>query len=150
MLKAIYVLIVSAMPFSELRGGIPLALSLGFDPFTAFVLAFTGNIIPIPIILLFLEKLKNFFCRWKFIDKLYRKIEKRTLEKKKIIEKYGYLGLTFFVAIPFPVTGAWTGALLAFLLNLSPKKSFIFISSGVFIAGIIVTLASMGVLSFLI
>ena len=147
MIEALSVIFVSALPFSELRGGIPLALAVGFDPLTAFVLAFIGNIIPVPIILLFLNELKNFFCKYKAIDRMYKKIENRVMKRKIVIEKYGYLGLTFFVAIPLPVTGAWTGSLLAFLLKLDFKKSLFHIFAGVFIAGIIVLLAALGVIA---
>lgn len=146
MLEVLYIIFISAMPFTELRGGIPLALAIGFDPLSAFILAFIGNIIPVPIILLFLNELRSFFCRYKAIDRIYKKIERRVMKKKSVIEKYGYLGLTFFVAIPLPVTGAWTGSLLAFLLKLDFKKSLFHIFAGVFIAGIIVLLTALGVI----
>ncbi len=147
MLDFLSVLVVSAMPFSELRGGIPLGLAMDLRPETVFLLALIGNILPVPVILLFLNELKNIFCKIGFFDRMYRKIEKRVLEKKDIIDKYGYLGLTLFVAIPLPVTGAWTGSLLAFLLEMDFRKAFFHISLGVLIAGIIVMLASLGVIT---
>jgi len=140
----IEVLVVSAMPLSELRGGIPLALYLGFSPLESYILGVVGNLIPVPFILLLLDKIKN--IKIKFISKAYLEITKRVEKKRDLIERYGYVGLTLFVAVPLPVTGAWTGSLLAFLLGLNKLKSFLAISVGVSIAGIIVTLTSLGVL----
>jgi uncharacterized membrane protein len=149
MLEFFSVLLVSAMPFSELRVGIPLAISLGFKPYEAFIIAYIGNILPIPFILLFLNKITELFCKVSFFERVYSKIKERTMKKKYLVEKYGYVGLLIFVAVPFPVTGAWTGSLLSFLLGLDPKKSFIAIAAGVAIAGVLVTLISIGFLSFL-
>ena len=143
-LEVIEVLVVSAMPLSELRGGIPLALYLGFSPLESYILGVVGNLIPVPFILLLLDKIKN--IKIKFISKAYLEITKRVEKKRDLIERYGYVGLTLFVAVPLPVTGAWTGSLLAFLLGLNKLKSFLAISVGVSIAGIIVTLTSLGVL----
>ena len=143
-LEVIEVLVVSAMPLSELRGGIPLALYLGFSPLESYILGVVGNLIPVPFILLLLDKIKN--IKIKFISKAYLEITKRVEKKRELIERYGYVGLTLFVAVPLPVTGAWTGSLLAFLLGLNKFKSFLAISVGVSLAGIIVTLTSLGVL----
>ena len=143
-LEVIEVLVISAMPLSELRGGIPLALYLGFSPLESYILGVVGNLIPVPFILLLLDKIKN--IKIKFISKAYLEITKRVEKKRDLIERYGYVGLTLFVAVPLPVTGAWTGSLLAFLLGLNKLKSFLAISVGVSIAGIIVTLTSLGVL----
>ena len=138
------ILIVSAMPFSELRGGIPLGLYLGYSPIETYVIAVLGNILPVPFLLIFLDKIGSLAERWSLTAKVYLKVVNRVEKKKEIIEKYGYLGLTLFVAVPLPVTGAWTGTLLAFLLRLNKLKSLAFISLGVSIAGIAVTLASLG------
>lgn len=141
----LHVLLVSAMPFSELRGGIPLAIYYGFDPVEAFLIAVLGNLIPVPFLLLFLERLRSFASRWWLTAKLYQMVERRTERKRKLIDKYGYLGLTMFVAVPLPVTGAWTGSLLAFLLRLNPLKAFVFIAMGVIIAGVLVLSTALGV-----
>lgn len=140
------VLIVSAMPVSELRGGIPLALYLGYTPIEAYMLAFLGNFLPIPFLLVFLDKLVAVVCRINIADKFYNKIVSRVERRKRVIERYGYFGLTLFVAIPLPITGAWTGTLLAFLLRLNKVKSVLYISLGIAIAGIIVILASLGII----
>ena len=149
MLEVFKVLLVSAMPISELRGGIPLAIYLGFSPVESYFLAFIGNLIPIPFLLLFLDKLLRVACKIKVIDNLYNKIVERVEKRKRIVEKYGYFGLTLFVAIPLPVTGAWTGALLAFLLRMNTLKSVAFIALGIAVAGIAVTLTTLGVIKLL-
>lgn len=146
-MRELVVLFVSALPISELRGGIPLALALGLTPAKAFIISIIGNVLPVPFLLLFLEKLKNLFLRVEVVERYYKKIEARVLKKKRIVEKYGYIGLALFVAIPFPATGAWTGSLLATLLDLEFKKSLIFISLGVIMAGCIVLSASLGLLT---
>ncbi len=145
-MEVLKVLILAAMPISEVRGAIPLALYYGFKPLYAYIIAIIGNLLPIPFLLLFLDKIVDFATRIGLINKFYSWITSRVEKKREIVEKYGYIGLTMFVAIPFPVTGAWTGALLAFLLKLSKFKSFIAIVAGVCIAATLVTLTSLGVL----
>jgi len=142
-------LLVSSSPFIELRGGIPLALALGISPWEAFLMCTLANILPVPLILFLLKKLRNFISRLWIIGDLFLKIEKRVEKRKKVVEKYGYLGLTVFVSIPLPGSGAWTGSLLAFLLDLEFKKSFIAIVCGVLVAGVLITLSSIGVLNIL-
>jgi len=141
------VLVVSAMPFSELRGGIPLAIYLGLPPVEAFLLAVLGNLLPIPFLLVFLDRIDRIVIRWEPLASIYIKVVERIERKRRIVERYGYLGLLMFVAIPLPMTGAWSGSLLAFLLRLNKTKSLIFISIGVLIAGILVLSASLGILS---
>ena len=131
------------MPFSELRGGIPLALYLGFDPISAYVLCVLGNFLPIPLLLLTLGLIERVALRLPLISKIYGRIVKRTERKREIVDKYGYLGLTMFVAVPLPITGAWTGTLLSFLLGLDKLKSAFYILLGIMIAGIIVLTTSM-------
>ncbi len=143
------VLLVSAMPFSELRGGIPLGIYLGLPPIEAFLLAVIGNLLPIPFLLLFLERVEKIALSQKTLARLYVKIVERVEKRKDVIERYGYLGLLMFVAIPLPMTGAWSGTLLAFLLRLNKAKSFIFIAMGVLLAGILVLSASLGLFKFM-
>lgn len=141
------VILVSALPFSELRGGIPLGIIYyGFPPEKAYIIAVFGNLLPVPFLLLFLEKLRNFVIKTK-LSPVYMFFERRTERRRKIIDKYGYLGLLLFVAIPLPVTGAWTGSLISFLLKLNSAKAFIFIAAGVLIAGLIVTATVIGAFS---
>jgi len=137
------------MPFSELRGGIPLGIYLGLPPAEAFLLAVLGNLLPIPFLLLFLDRIEKIALSWKPLARFYVKAVERVEKRKDIIERYGYLGLSMFVAIPLPMTGAWSGTLLAFLLRLNKTKSLIFIAMGVLLAGVIVLSASLGVLRIL-
>jgi len=145
--EVISVAIVSALPISELRGGIPLALYYGFPPLQAYLISVLANALPVPFLLLFLEKIGKIVDRWSLTSRIYRYFVERTERKRDIIDRYGYVGLTIFVSIPLPVTGAWTGSLLAFLLGLKTIKSFSFIFIGILIAGLIVSLASLGILS---
>ncbi len=145
-LNWIEVLLVSALPFSELRGGLPLAIYLGLDPIRAYILSVIGNFLPIPFLLLLLGAIEKLALRT-HLASLYTKIVERTEKRKGLVERYGYLGLIMFVAIPLPFTGAWTGCLLAFLLRLNRIKATICILVGILIAGLIVLTTSVGVLS---
>ena len=145
--EIISVLTVSAIPVSEIRGGLPLAIYYGFDPMDAYFISLIGNIIPIPFLLLSLEYLVSFATKIQFLDSIYGKILKRIESKREFVEKYGYIGLIMFVSIPLPITGAWTGTLIAFLLQMNKIKSLISIFTGVCIAGFIVLLTSLGVIS---
>ena len=144
--KNILVFIVSMLPIVELRGGLIAASILHIDFIKAFIICFIGNILPVPFILLLIEKIFYLLKKCKTTKKLVKQIEEKTYKKKDQITKYGYLGLLLFVGIPLPGTGAWTGTLLAVLLNLDKKKSFIFISLGVLLAGIIMSIISYGIL----
>jgi|Deesub1362B_J571_1020462.scaffolds.fasta_scaffold07596_3 uncharacterized membrane protein len=141
------VLLVSALPISELRGGIPLALYYGFPPLQAYIICVIANALPIPFILLFLDSIGRILERWRVTSRIYRYLIGRTERKRDIIDRYGYPGLSIFVAIPLPITGAWTGSLLAFLLGMDRMKSFAYIFVGIMVAGAIVTLTSFGVIS---
>lgn len=143
------VLIISATPILELRAGIPLAIYLGLNPLEAYLISVAGNFLPVPFLLVALDKLLKFASNFAFIWNLYEKIEMRVRKKKDLIEKYGYIGLAIFVSIPLPVTGAWTACLLAFLLNMSRLKSIISILAGICIAGIIVLSPIIGILNFI-
>ncbi len=143
------VLIVSAMPISEIRGGIPLAIYYGLNPISAYLVAFVGNLIPIPLLLLSLDKLMKLMMRIDMFKGFYSRLIERVEKKRDLIEKYGYIGLTLFVAIPLPITGAWTATLLAIVLNLKKVKSLLFISVGIGIAGLIVLTTTIGVLNLL-
>jgi|Deesub1362A_J573_1020465.scaffolds.fasta_scaffold00953_13 uncharacterized membrane protein len=141
------VIVVSALPFSELRGGIPLAVYYGFSIAEAYAAGVVGNLLPIPFLLLFLEQLRNFALRLRWISTVYLFFERRTEKRREIIDRYGYFGLLLFVAIPLPVTGAWTGSLISFLLKLNPLRAFLFITAGVLVAGVIVMATVMGLIS---
>lgn len=148
-MNSLLVLAVSATPISELRGGIPLAIYLGFSPLEAYLLSVVGNFLPVPFILIALDRLLKILSRFSSIWNLYKKIELRVERKKDLINRYGYLGLTLFVAVPLPVTGAWTACLLAFLLNLDRLKSSLAIMTGICIAGVIVLSPIIGLINFI-
>ena len=139
----IEVLVISAMPISELRGGIPLGIAIGLTPIQAYVLGVIGSFIPVPFLLLFLDRMSKILERWELTGKFYSKVVARTERRKEIVEKLGYVGLTLFVAIPFPMTGVWTGCLLATLLRLNTPKSAFSILIGTAIAGVIVTVTAL-------
>jgi uncharacterized membrane protein len=134
------VFILAALPLAELRGSLPVGIEvLGIPWYCAFLLSVLGNILPVPFLLLFFDALSKLAYRTKrgrqFTEWLYR----RTRRQSGVIEKYGHLGLIFFVAIPLPGTGAWTASLAAHLLGMKFWPTLISIILGVIGAGIIVT-----------
>ena len=144
--KELIVFIISLLPILELRGGILAAYALDINFYPAFVISYLGNILPIPFILILIEKIFE-IMKLTPLKGIAIWFEKKALSKKESIEKYGYRGLFLFVAIPLPGTGAWTGALLAVLLKLNKKKAFLTIMAGVFAAGIIMSILSFGLLN---
>lgn len=144
--KEFIVFLVSMVPLLELRGSILAAGILKMEFLPTFIAAVIGNMLPIPFILLFIKRIFNWMKKTKHLHKIPEKIEKKAMSKSAQIEKYGYLGLFLFVAIPLPGTGAWTGSLLAVLMGLKPKKSFLFIFLGVLTAGLIMSLLAFGII----
>ena len=136
----------SAAPIIELRGGIPFALSQGFSPIAAFVLALLGNLAVVPILLWGFQWAEKLFMRWTFTRRIMESVFSRSRRKGRWVERLGSLGLVLLVAIPLPGTGAWTGAIAARLLGIENKKSLPWIVLGVVIAGILVLFASLGVI----
>ncbi|RKY36439.1 MAG: ligand-binding protein SH3 [Candidatus Omnitrophota bacterium] len=138
------VIILAAMPVSELRGAIPVGIIMGLAPITVFGLAILGNLLPVMPLLYLLDpvsrKLRKFKLWKNFFDWLFARTKKRA----GIIEKYELLGLIILVAIPLPMTGAWTGCIAASLFGLNKQKSFFAVAIGVFIAGVIVSLLTLG------
>jgi len=138
--RELIVVIVSALPIFELRGALPLAINLFHIPwYWALSLAVVGNMLPVPFLLLFLESLAKGIGRIESGKKLVEWVFKHTRQRSRVIEKYEKIGLALFVAIPLPLTGAWTGSIAAFLLGLKFSYAFLSILSGVIIAGAIVT-----------
>lgn len=146
-------MLLSLLPIAELRGGIPYAVALGTNPIVAFIFCTLANILVIPICFLFLITLHKLLLKSRFYKKgfnAYLNHNNHKKEKvKKAYETYGLIALTVFVAIPLPLTGAWTGTFIAWLLGLKRVKSFFAIALGVIIAGVIVTLITTGILAFL-
>jgi uncharacterized membrane protein len=139
--RELVVIIVSALPILELRGALPVAINiLGMPWYWAFCLAVIGNLLPVPFLLLFLDSLAKWVSRVGSGQRLVDWLFQRTRKRGKIIERYERIGLTLFVAIPLPFTGAWTGSIAAFLFGLKFYRSLLFIFFGVVIAAAIVTI----------
>lgn len=148
--KELIVFIISLMPILELRGGLIAAALLGLDIVPAFIICIIGNLLPIPFILWFITPIFNKLKKTKHLSKLVNKIEKKALSKKDKIEKAEFWGLLFFVGIPLPGTGGWTGSLIASLINMDKKKAMLAITCGVLLAGLIVGSLSFGLLKGII
>ncbi len=139
--------VLSLLPVSELRGAIPYSLALGVPWPLAFVVCVAANMLVAPIVYLFLSTLHRLLVRWDFYRRLFERLIERSRRKVHAqIERYGYLGLMIFVAIPLPLTGAYTGALGAWILGMERKRAWLAVAGGVLIAGVVVTLvATLGV-----
>ncbi len=144
--KYLVVFILSMIPILELRGGLIAASLLGLPMWQSFFLCFIGNIIPIPFILWLINPLFRLMRNWPFFGKIVRWCEEKADSKKEKIENLKYLGLFLFVGIPLPGTGAWTGCLIAALLDMDKKKSMLAAFLGVILAGIIMLIFSYGIL----
>jgi uncharacterized membrane protein len=150
--KELLTLIYSAIPLTELRVAIPLAITVWHvKPIIALILAIIGNSLPIVVIILSLNKIVELAERYsKFWTKVLEAIFRRTRRKtSQQFEKYGLLALCLFVAIPLPMTGAWTGSIAAWLFGIPARKAFLPIFCGVIIAGIIVTILTVGTVAIL-
>lgn len=148
--KYIIVFIISIVPILELRGGLLAASMLGLPMWQSYLICLLGNIIPIPFILWLINPLFRYMKNWPVVGKFIVWCEKKADSKKEQIEKLKYWGLFLFVGIPLPGTGAWTGCLIAALLNMDKKKSLIAAICGVLTAGIIMLILSYGVLGRII
>ena len=148
--KIIGIFFISLLPVIELRGSIPIGYYQGLPWYTNMITSIIGNILPVPFILLFVVKVFEFMKKRNIMVNIIEKIEKRAMSRSESIANKEFLGLMLFVAIPFPGTGAWTGALIAALLQFDRKKSFLYILFGVLIAAALVTLGVYGVIGFLI
>jgi len=138
------VVVVATLPIAELRGAIPVGINLfGLDWRLVFMLAVLGNMLPIPFILLLLGPLSSWCMKFKVGRLFFEWLFARTRHKSAQIEKYETLGLAIFVAIPLPATGAWTGAMAAFLLGLKFHHAMLSILLGVVIAGVVMTVLSL-------
>ena len=143
---ALVTFLVAMTPVLELRGAIPVGTALGLTPMQALLLAIAGNLVPVPFIVLFIRRIfawmKQHMPRLRgFVARMERKAE----SKRSLIHKGQLLGLFILVAIPLPGTGAWTGALVAALLDIRLKHAFPAIAAGVVAAGIVVSLLTVGV-----
>ncbi|MHC1585244.1 MAG: COG2426 family protein [Candidatus Syntropharchaeia archaeon] len=136
--QAITIILIAASPIAELRGAIPVALFLQMNPVEAFFLSVIGNTIPVLFLLLFLEPLSNWLRKFKIFDYFFDWLFSRTRNHGERVEKYGALGLIPLVAIPLPMTGAWTGCAAAFVFGIKFRYAFPAIFAGILMAGMIV------------
>ena len=139
----------SMIPIIELRGAIPLGAALGLEWWQSYLISIAGNFLPVPFILLFI----NAILRWmakskvKFFNKVANWLYTKAEKNRSKIEKYAFWGVTLFVAIPLPATGAWTGSLVAAVFNMKFWKSLLCTLIGICIAGVIMTLISYGIVA---
>lgn len=142
------VMLVGALPISELRGAIPLGLSFGMSLPKAFWLSLAGNLSFVAPGLLFFEPLSNRLRKFRLWSRFFEWIFQRTKNNADIIQKYEAIGLAIFVAIPLPMTGAWSGVVAASLFRVRFRYAFMAIATGVIVAGLIVSaLCGLGMLS---
>ncbi len=143
------VMICAMLPIIELRGAIPLGAALGLPWWVSYLFAVLGNMMPIPFILLFIKKIIGWMTqsRIKFFNKFGGWLTRKAEKNRERIEKFSFWGVCLFVAIPLPVTGAWTGSLVAATIDMKPHKALLSCLLGVMIAGVIMTLASYGVVA---
>ena len=144
--KNLIIFLISCMPILELRGGLIAATLLKLNPISSFIICFIGNILPIPFILWFITPLFNKIKKTKLLRGLVEKLENKANNKKDKIEKSEFIGLLLFVGIPLPGTGAWTGTLIAAMINMDKKKALVASILGVILAGIIMMILSYGIL----
>ncbi len=143
------VIICSMIPIIELRGGIPLGMALGLPWWQSFLFAVIGNMLPVPFILLFINKFIGWMSRSKvkFFNKIGNWLVNKAEKNRGKIEKYSFFGVCLFVAVPLPVTGAWTGSLVASTIGMKFWKALLSCFLGVLIAATVVTLIAYGALA---
>lgn len=145
--KFVTTFFISMLPIVELRAGLPYGIALGLDYPLALTAALVGNMIPVPFIVVYIRRIFVWLrAHFEKMDSFITKLEKKAHLKGETVRKYGPLGLLIFVAIPLPGTGAWTGALIAALLDMRLKSAVPSIFLGVCIAATIMTLLTFGVI----
>jgi uncharacterized membrane protein len=150
-INLIKVFLLSTLPVLELRGAIPIAISYYKLPvIPSYLFSVMGNLVPAVFLLLYLKPFSDFLRKWHFFDIFFSWLFKRTRRHEKKYEKYGALFLLFFVAIPLPITGVWTGCVAAFLFGIRFWYAFPMMVGGVIIAGIIVTGTNLGIINLIV
>ena len=137
--------LVAMVPVVELRGAIPFGVVRGLNLWTAIIASVLGNLVPVPFIILFIRKIFAWMrAHMPKLDGLVTRLEKKAEKNRAAVEKYAFWGLAILVAIPLPGTGAWTGALVAAMMEMRLKRAFPDIVIGVVIAGVIVSIVTYG------
>lgn len=145
--KELIVFLISVSPVLELRGGLIAASLLHMNPVESYIIAFIGNLLPVPFILWFMSSILKWMRKSKHFHKFAKWLDKKVDKKKSQIEKYGFWGVVLFVGIPLPGTGAWTGCLIASVLEMDRKKAFLATLVGLLMASIIMMFVSFGLLT---
>lgn len=149
--QIIMTFLISMVPIIELRGAIPIATGAGLSPIIAIPVAIIGNLLPIPFIILFIKKIFAWMRKVSpKLNKVVDRMEAKAEKNKDKVQRYAFWGLVLFVAIPLPGTGAWTGALVAAMLDMPLKKAFPSIAIGVLGAGAIIAFVSYGAAALII
>ena len=148
--REVLVFIVSLFPILEMRGGLLAATLLDVTMWKAVIIAAIGNFIPIPFILLFVKKVFAWLKKTRLFRPFVEKLENRALGKREQVEKYTFWGLALFVGIPLPGTGAWTGSLIAALIDMDFKKAIKSELVGLCLCAVIMTIISYGVIGNII
>ena len=145
--RELCVFFCAMLPIIECRGAVPLGCALGLPWWQNALFSIAGNLLPVPFILLFIRAILKWMrtCRVGFFNKIAGWLDRKIEKHKGTIEKYSYWGVMIFVGLPIPGTGAWTGTLIASVLGLEPKKSFLAACGGVLMATAIMTVISYGV-----
>lgn len=144
--REMVIFIISMIPILELRGGLIAASLLQVPITTAVPICIIGNVIPVPFILLFIRQIFKWFRNVPLIGGIIRRLEKRAMSKSDSIKQYEFWGLVFFVGVPLPGTGAWTGSLIAALLEVDFKKAVLAVLLGIAVATVIMSIVSYGLL----
>ena len=145
----LYIFLCSMVPIIELRGAIPMGAALDIPFYINYIISVVGNMLPVPFILLFIRHILHWMKKIPKLDKIAAWIDNKAEKNKAKVLKYATFGLYIFVAIPLPGTGAWTGALVASMLDMRMKRSIPAILLGVMTACVIMSLASYGAIGFL-
>lgn len=141
-------MLVSMVPVVELRGGIPYGVASGLPVWLAYIAAVLGNLIPVPFIVVYIRRVFKWIRRHiPKLNHLLDRLEKKAHLKGATMQKYQYLGLAIFIAIPLPGTGAWTGALAAAFLDMRLKHAFPAAVLGVAVAGFLISALTYGIAS---
>ena len=143
--KLLMTFLISMVPVVELRGAIPIGVAHGLPFWWAIPVAIVGNLVPVPFIIIFIKKIFAWLrtkSRW--LENLVTRLENRAIGKIDTVKKYAFWGLFLFVAIPLPGTGAWTGSLIAAMMDMKVKEAFPSILLGVVTAGVIISVVTYG------
>lgn len=145
--RELCVFFCSMIPVIELRGAIPLGAGLGLPWWQSFLLSVAGNMLPVPFILLFIRKIIEWMGKSKisFFNKIAGFLNRKAEKNREKIERFSFWGVALFVGIPLPMTGAWTGSLVAAVIEMKFWKALLSAFVGVICAGVVMTLISYGI-----